>query len=337
MAINPLLANTSRYYSIPDSALTTFPDSDWFVMGAVRIPAVVSTPKYFFSTGAIGDAGAVNIWRQSDIDALGTQVGSAAFFSTATTLATGDQVVYYLTRRSDNLYLGFNKIGGGGSTETAGQAISGVKNGGDLRIGARNDPTLNTARLYTDKMGGAVIVNHTRSCSAEDAAAVAGGMPLLGSDLIDGASLVLPLVRASSTINCLVSSNVATQQGTGWGTDEAFPLNIFPQAINHISIPTSGGGGKQVTLTWQDGAGTLRPSTTGLRINWYDQVDPGLWATPIIQSSTGTSNGSAVVTVDLASSALSVGQDGYLHVVEIDGTDHKDSIVFSGRMTVQNG
>jgi len=95
------------------------------------------------------------------------------------------------------------------------------------------------------------------------------------------------------------------------------------QTITHtLSLTVSGGGGgtKTVTLSLTSDGTTPAANLTGLKWAFFDQVNPGSFAAPTAQGTSGSTNSSGVFTVTVTGTTLSVGQVGWLLISDSDGT-----------------
>lgn len=74
---------------------------------------------------------------------------------------------------------------------------------------------------------------------------------------------------------------------------------------------------------------------TGIRALWWDASQPA--GAPDYETTTAQTDGSGVLTIDLDGvTALNVSDPGFLLLYKLDGTDHRDSLVFAGRLAVQD-
>jgi plastocyanin len=125
---------------------------------------------------------------------------------------------------------------------------------------------------------------------------------------------------------------------TAGNTTVTFTANAALDGAHSISITTSptltysgspivyttssGGGGTattaSVTLTL-DGTSPAA-NLTGLKWAFFDQVNPGSFATPTAKGTSGTTNSSGVFTTSITGTALTVGATGWLMITNSDGT-----------------
>ncbi len=68
---------------------------------------------------------------------------------------------------------------------------------------------------------------------------------------------------------------------------------------------------------------------------WWDATTPS--GAPDYSTTTASTDASGVLTLDLdATTALSIGDSGFLLLYKLDATDHRDSLVFAGRVAVSD-
>ena len=82
---------------------------------------------------------------------------------------------------------------------------------------------------------------------------------------------------------------------------------------------------------------TAQASLTGLNCLWWDQTDVYDFGRPIGRTDVATTDADGDLVLDLSGvSGLSSGDYGSLLVRKEDGTDHRDSLVFQGRVQVSS-
>ena len=87
-----------------------------------------------------------------------------------------------------------------------------------------------------------------------------------------------------------------------------------------------------VSLQLFEGA-TPRASLTGIQALWYDETQLGAASRIVGRSSTVSTDGSGYINLDISNvTGLTVGDYGFLSLYKLDGTDHKDSLIFSGKV-----
>ena len=95
-----------------------------------------------------------------------------------------------------------------------------------------------------------------------------------------------------------------------------------------------------VSLQLFEGA-VAQASLTGIQALWWDVEQPYDAKVPIGRSNAVTTDASGYISLDLSNvSGLTVGDYGFLTLYKLDGVDHQDSLVFSGKVqtsTVASG
>jgi len=95
---------------------------------------------------------------------------------------------------------------------------------------------------------------------------------------------------------------------------------------------TAAGAVKGATITLYNAA-TLQASLTSILALWWDATSPS--GAPVYSTSSASTNSSGVLSLNInAVTTLSVGQSGFLLLYKLDGSDHKNSLVFAGRVAV---
>jgi hypothetical protein len=164
-----------------------------------------------------------------------------------------------------------------------------------------NSPTLSTRSLIDG--GSTAPVGASQVVSATGAQTV----PLTG--LTEGTDYFGHLVHTDAAAN---DSNIVSSA--------QFTTNA-PAAVEGVSF----------TLYQSDGA-TPAADLTNLVALWWDSATPT--GAPAIEATNESTDGSGVYTMDVSVGALAVGQDGFLLLYDLDGADHRDSLVYAGKETV---
>lgn len=95
---------------------------------------------------------------------------------------------------------------------------------------------------------------------------------------------------------------------------------------------TAAGAVKGATITLYNAA-TLQANLTSILALWWDATSPS--GAPVYSTSSASTNSSGVLSLNInAVTTLSVGQSGFLLLYKLDGSDHKNSLVFAGRVAV---
>ena len=292
---------------------------------------------YFFSTGNVGDANAINCWV-ANTGAIGMQMGSAAFRTSGTGITNGQQIIAVVMRSANLGYAGWLAQGSSGANySSATSSLAGVTlNGGATFVGARAD--LDSTRFNTGGIDFIAKVDGYQVLTSE-LVDIAQGTPLLSiKGVVDNITELVQFYNSdATTITGSIGGNVFTKVGTAFGSQQGGIFNVIPVLETLLGGGSGGGGGavKGVRVTWRDRAGTLYPSRTGLRIRWYDEPDQFNWGTAVVNINNGTSaSGTALIEVNLAGSALSIGQTGSLVIYDEDSGNNNNSLVFHGRMSI---
>lgn len=136
--------------------------------------------------------------------------------------------------------------------------------------------------------------------------------------------------------------NVLTYTFTGLTASTSYTFHVRAKdAAGNVSTPalqvTQATSAAVVTkgarLTLYNGA-TLQASLTGIRVLWWDVIDPS--GAPTYSTAVATTNASGVLTLDLnAATALAVGAYGFLLLYKVN-TTRNDSLVFAGQVIVSD-
>jgi len=325
MAVDLGITNTSRYYTTPDDASFTLPDSDWAIISIARCDVGDSAAQYLWSTGSAPPLANTAHVLQSGVNLqMLTAYNTLASQEVSGAIPIGDWHMYVATRISGMLYSKIcylNPDNRSSVSSTSGVSVSGsTSNGGILIHGGRGD-------LSPNRM--------LRGALSWDALLIGKGLSdseIL--DLQDGTTVLLDAPyaasvqnvwhfdsAASSTIVDIVNGKVATRVGTGYGADVADPILPFTTAT-----------GKGINLVLSDRAsGAPRASVTGIVYRWYDSTTAA--GAPVVFGTAGTTDASGVFNLDLAASSLDAGQVGYLVIFKQNGSAALDWH-FSGRITV---
>lgn len=103
-----------------------------------------------------------------------------------------------------------------------------------------------------------------------------------------------------------------------WITFQANGSLADTEAVDVCAITTQGIKTATITLVDINGAGLNNLSS--LKWAWFDSVTPDLFSAPTDQGTAESTNGSAVMVVELPNTAKTSGQIGWLIVTDSDGT-----------------
>src|SRR5574337_1200025 len=92
-----------------------------------------------------------------------------------------------------------------------------------------------------------------------------------------------------------------------------------------------------VHLQLYDASGSPMASQSGIQACWWDVLQPKDLSSPIGKTSAATTDASGYLDLDLSNvTGLSSGDYGFLLVYKLDGTDHRDSPVFAGKVQISS-
>ncbi len=326
MAIDFGVTNATRQYTVANSADLHLPDSDWTIAVLVR-PQDATKRKTILSMGQ----SSANTFLSFVHDEASNDLGFAVRYGTLAEINWGGgdvvQDTYYwqyTARRGNNIYVGAAEFGGGVASEGTPIDYGGesIQPTADLFIGSQVDN--NVARYMQGQVDRVVFIKGYGMTLA-DAQTLAGGTLPENAAFAASIDINFFLENSSSvSITDSVSSLVATKVGTGWGANEATPYGAPPPVVT-----------KGIEFTLKDDQGALIASQAGIHMAFFDQPTPGTFVAPVFKTTTGATDASGVVSLDLdAETSLNVGGNGYLSLYIPDAGDHKLSRIFSSRMTI---
>lgn len=222
MAIDFGNPNTGRYYTVPDHADFTLPNSDWTYLALVERNGASSTTNYIVSTGDFGSANSINLYVYGDgVSGVGVKVSTFTEtwnneFTDSLTLNTPYWI--YAVRRSGILRAGQIPLGGASTKESTAVAISGSQDSSTaLHIGYR---ALGSIRPWNGRWEQVAFVSGYGMTTTQ-IVQLAGGTPLLDMPFAANIEFLLYGQTAADVfVTDLVGGHVATRQGTGYGTNE---------------------------------------------------------------------------------------------------------------------
>ena len=104
---------------------------------------------------------------------------------------------------------------------------------------------------------------------------------------------------------------------------------VSTAAFTTDAIPVKG-----ATITLHAGT-TPQANLTNILALWWDATTPS--GAPDYSTTTASTDASGVLTLDLdATTTLSIGDSGFLLLYKLNVTDHRDSLVFAGRVAVSD-
>tara|TARA_R110002072_G_scaffold302699_2_gene487442 strand:+ start:7678 stop:9513 length:1836 start_codon:yes stop_codon:yes gene_type:complete len=229
MAIDLSVNNNSRYYSVPDHADLSFPDTDWFLAIWMRVEENEGSAfQYIFSNNMWDSAESLNwfVVENSSSDSAKGQMYARP--ESLGGLTTGIRIDDGLDRLVVAQRVGSNvevKTCVAYGSVVQGDVLaysSGQLNGGVWNIGRRVDG--NASRYYKEHFGD-VIKGHVSLTNTQIEALAAGENPetVIGTVNLD---VWFPFTEASATVTDLINGHVATRNGTGLITSAPFPAGV---------------------------------------------------------------------------------------------------------------
>jgi hypothetical protein len=310
--------NTTRHYTIPNSASLAFPSGDWsFGMWLKIEQNAGSAYQYLLSanatgvgsqflwrlgeaSSAAGDANAF-IWQAEDGD--GTTFSHVSSPQTALFNGIPFLLIFQKSGTTAHIYAcqedGTASLIGSGSATAFGAGAA----PGAWYVGARSN--LDTTRFYAEHFGELWFANRALSL-AEVTTLGSGTAP----DIVLGANLLgwWQFTAANMTIPDDVGTVDATRVGTGWLTSTHFPTRAVGGQVFYIATAANGGSnansgssaspwltfahadaqigpGDTVIVkpgTYQESEIILTTSgTSGARVTWRSEVKHGAIVQPV--------------------------------------------------------
>lgn len=321
MSVNFGSTNSSRYYSVPDNADFTLPDSDWTWVGVIKSQANGTIPAYLVSTGNFQTANSFNFFMNSGTPRVACVYNASPVHEAAIAPSANVWNVVYVARRSGNLYVGWKPQGGGTGSESTALAVTGTSNGSSLILGGRAD--LNTDRMWLGSVSWLAFIPGV-GLTATQINNLASGTDVLMSASYAASVRNLWWLQSSTpaTVTDSVSSRVATKNGTGYSADDTDPI---PPIVSTT---------KGITLQLFSGASNVG-ALTGIQAAFFDQAEPKDFLAPVFKTSTATTDASGNITLNVdAQTALSIGQNGFVVLYKLDAGDHKLSPALATRATI---
>ena len=226
MAIDLIDANTTRYYSVPDSADWTFPNSDWFVYIWTRVDDNSGALfQYLFSNNNFSTTNSLNILLEEGTGGGNNgkwQVITDTLNLNSTTAPGGDGVerLVLFQRNGSNIEIRFCEAGQDATSEGSAAYSDGAINGSTVNIGRRVDG--NTGRYYEEHFGD--VVKGSGSLSLAQITLLGKGVSPVDVVGYDNLDIWLQFREATSQVVDIINGNIATRNGSGLLTSEHFPF-----------------------------------------------------------------------------------------------------------------
>lgn len=193
-------------------------------------------------------------------------------------------------------------------------------------------------------LGGSAATATTLSGPSSGTTGVASTNFTVGANgTITGTVVVTP--GDASNGGTFTPTTVSISSGTPTGTFTYTPASTGAKTISisdnggltdatPLSYTSNAAVTKGATLTLYNGA-TLQASLTGIRALWWDATDPT--GAPAFATATASTDASGIMTLNLDSTtSLAIGASGFLLLYKLDGSDHRDSLEFAGRVVVSS-
>lgn len=239
MAVDFGDGNTTRRYTVPDSADFTLPNDDWTWLIAGEITRT-SDHSYGISTNGYAAVNSVNL-----LSGVGGEIAIAYEDTIQESIAGGasTNTPFILAGRriSGTLDIAIINIGSSSVNKSSGTSIAGTtSNGSGLWIGSRSD--LNTTRHWDGPFTYAALVTGDY-VSDDDLIALSNGAPLLAMPFASSLVEVFHFQSSTaSTVSGLIKGHVATQAGTSYGTNEEDLITPYADEVNYIYSAAAVGG-----------------------------------------------------------------------------------------------
>lgn len=177
---------------------------------------------------------------------------------------------------------------------------------------------------------------------AAGAATASGSAAILVAAAIAGAGLATPSATSSLVASApIIAAGSATPNGSSvlmvGGASVALVAAGLARPAGASVLTVSGPAlASTVTLPLTTDGVTPAANLSGLRWAFFDQVNPGAFAAPTARGAAGATDGSGILVVSIAGTALAIGAVGWLIVSDSDGTTTQNpaASAFSGPVTV---
>lgn len=179
-------------------------------------------------------------------------------------------------------------------------------------------PTTATVTFTTDEANGSAFVLLDANATATEAAILAGlsqTVTATGVQTINASALSAATSYYAHVLHRDAAGNVS---------------NI----LHSLQFTTDSIAVKGATITLHAGT-TPQANLTNIVALWWDTTTPS--GAPDYSTTTASTDAFGVLTLDLdATTALEIGASGFLLLYKLDATDHRDSLVFAGRVAVSD-
>lgn len=194
--------------------------------------------------------------------------------------------------------------------------------------GTQTGSTAANGSVTTDEGNGTLYAVVTTSATKPSVAQIQAGQNHTGAAAAYATS---QSVNATGVQN-VGATGLSPSTGYYWHYQQQDAATNDSTVATSAQFTTSSAAVKGATITLHDGV-TPQASITNILALWWDATSPT--GAPVFESSTASTDGSGVMTLDLDNdTALAIGASGFLMLYKLDGTDHRDSLVFAGQVDV---
>lgn len=194
--------------------------------------------------------------------------------------------------------------------------------------GTQTGSTTANGSVTTDEGNGTLYAVVTTSATKPSVGQIQAGQDHTGA------------AAAYATSQSVTATGVQNVGATGLSPSTGYYWHYQQQdaATNDSTVATSAqfttasAAVKGATITLHDGT-TPQAGITNILALWWDATSPT--GAPAFESTTASTDGAGVMTLNLDNdTALAIGATGFLMLYKLDGTDHRDSLVFAGQVDV---
>lgn len=296
------------------------------------------TGSLSFGVGTSGAAQALSAW---DKDNVATTVSGARRSADLLNIRTTDDAAYHVASLtsvdSDGITIN-NTTAGASATKQILWALGDTS--GDTTsptltspTGTATGATTGTGTVSTDEGNGTLFAVVTTSATGPSVAQVKAGQDHTGAAAVYAVgSGSGQAVSATGTQN-VSATGLTASTAYYWHYVHTDAATNNSNVASSASWTTSAAAVKGVRVRLFNG-GAAMVGITGIRALWWDATEPNDTDLAYFSTTEATdSSGWLEIDID-AATALDVDDVGYLSVRKLDATDHHDSLVWQGRVTV---
>lgn len=194
--------------------------------------------------------------------------------------------------------------------------------------GTQTGSTTANGSVTTDEGNGTLYAVVTTSATKPSVAQIQAGQDHTGAAAAYATSQA---VNATGVQN-VSATGLSPATGYYWHYQQQDAATNDSTVATSAQFTTASAAVKGASITLHDGT-TPQASITNILALWWDAASPT--GAPAFESSTASTDASGVMTLDLDNdTALAIGATGFLMLYKLDGTDHRDSLVFAGQVDV---